>query len=144
MSKARQLYKGTPSKLVKVLEEGTAFEQAIYVKPPSAKSRAVFYNNLQSMAEESEKVSEETAIEKLQGFAVDLILITNSDGAGKPVFTSEDKLFLSEEFDQGYFDKLVIAGAEIIKLPDTIKKGLLLDIEMNMEIEVAKEEGKKD
>lgn len=128
MSKVKELFKGKPSKMEKVLDEGTAFDISIWSKPPSSNARKIWLQTMTSVSDLEESGKDNDAIDKMSELAINLVLITNCDESGKPFFTNEHKEFLNEELDQGYLDKLIIAGADMINLPERIKQGLLLNM----------------
>lgn len=128
MSKAKELFKGKPSKMLKVLEEGTAFDISIWAKPPSANARKIWLQSMTTVADLEESGKDNDAIEKMAELGINLVLITNCEESGIPFFTNEDKTFLSVDLDQGYLDMMIIAGADMINLPDRLKQGLMLNM----------------
>jgi hypothetical protein len=140
MSRAKELYKGKPSRMIEVLSAGTAFEDGVYCKPPSPAARAVFYTSLNEVSDLEEKGNNAEAIEKLNELSLKLILITNCDETGKPFFLNDDKDFLQNELDKGYYDAMVSAGCEILGLPETLRSGLLLDMLKGEELQTEKKQ----
>jgi len=134
MSRARDEFKGKPSVTVEVLKAGEPFKTAVFIKPPSPNARKIWFQSMTEIAELEENGKEGQAINKFAELATSLILITNCDEDGKPFFLNEDKAFLNgeiegEEFDKGYYDRLVIEGAKMMKLNEQMTKFLLLDVD---------------
>jgi hypothetical protein len=128
MSKAKELFKGKPSKMTKVLDADTAFTEEVWCKPPSALSRKVFFEKMSKSSNLKDEDKQE-AIQQMSELALDLILITSCDVNGHPFFDADDKQLLTEQLDKGYYDQMVQAGCEILNLPDTLTKALALNLD---------------
>ncbi len=128
-SNAKSLYKGKPSKMVLALDANTAFEGEVHVKPASAGSRKAFYQKMATVADQEESGNQAEALDTMSKLAIDLILITACDTKGTPFFDVNDKAFIAEELESVYYDQLVAAGCDILGLPASLKKGLLLNMD---------------
>jgi len=122
-----QLYKGKPSKIELVIKAGDAFDEAVYCKPPSARSRAVWMETLMKIVDSNEKETE--AISKIADQAVNLILITSCNSEGVPIFVNEDREFLADQLEVHHHDMMVKAGCDIIgNIPLEVQEGMLMDV----------------
>ena len=122
-----KLYKGKPSKIVPVIDAGDAFDDAVFCKPPSALSRAVWMEKLVKLTDSD--VSEANAVAKIAVMAIDLILITSCDENGVPMFANEDREFLQEKLEVHHHDMMVKAASDILgNIPEQILQGMLMDM----------------
>ena len=122
-----QLYKGKPSKIELVIEADDAFEEAVYCKPPSARSRAVWMETLMKIVDSNDKETE--AIGKIADQAINLILITSCTEQGVPIFVNDDREFLAEKLEVHHHDMMVKAGCKIIgNTPLEVQEGMLMDV----------------
>lgn len=141
MSKAQAGYTNKPSKISLVLEAGTAFDAAVYVKPPSQNARKVFSAQMMDIDKLEKSGNFIGVTDLLTNAAVNLILITNCDDKGVRYILTEDKDFLVDDLDPLYFEKLVAGACKIMGLPKAVEKGLLLKIgQLDDEEETSEEE----
>jgi len=121
----KHLFKGKPSKIVPVKEARDAFDEELFCKPPSARSRSVFMEKLVKLTDSDESA----AVASIAEIAIDLILITSCDKNGVPFFTKDEREFLEDELPINYHDILIKAGADIMGcVPNSILDGMLMDI----------------
>lgn len=141
--KQKREYRGRPSKLDRVLDPGTAFEDEVWVKPPSQKSKLIFFSKMTSVADFNDSGNDEKALETLQELGIDLILITACNNHGAPFFANNERDLISD-IDANYYGALISAGCEMIGIPGDLRKALLLDLTGDDDIKKSEQPSSQD